>query len=265
VVRARIVVRVEPETEGIRTLYFKDELCSTAHPGQYVMIWVPGLGEVPMSLSTISREENSSFTVRNVGYATNALCSLEEGDKIGVRGPFGRGYIVAGTSPLIVAGGTGSVSLTPLAEEMVNMGIEPAFVLGARSSSQLVFRSRLSKLLGKSLILATDDGSLGFKGLASELAFNLLKERLFDHVYTCGPELMMVKTFNAAEEIGVPVQASLERYIKCAVGLCGSCAIGPIRVCKDGPVLNSEQLKVVHGEFGKWRMHSSGIKLKVDH
>lgn len=265
VARTRSVVRVEKETEDVRTLFFEDELCSTAHPGQYVMIWIPGLDEVPMSLSTISKEEESSFTVRNVGNSTHALCNLEEGDKIGVRGPFGRGYNIVGTSPLIVAGGTGSVSLTPLAEEMVNMGIEPTYVLGARSSSQLVFRSRLSKLLGEGLMPATDDGSHGFEGLASELAITLLRKQSFDHVYTCGPELMMATTFNAADEMEIPVQACLERYVKCAVGLCGSCAIGPFRICKDGPVLNSEQLKVVLGEFGKWMMSPSGIKIEADH
>ena len=75
-----------------------------------------------------------------------------------------------------------------------------------------------------------------------------------DIVFTCGPELMMSYVFKAAEERQIPVQASLERYIKCAVGLCGACAIGPYRVCKDGPVFNSEMIKKVSDEFGKSRM-----------
>ncbi len=75
----------------------------------------------------------------------------------------------------------------------------------------------------------------------------------------------MVTVFDEAESKGIPVQASLERYIKCAVGLCGSCAIGPYRICKDGPVLNTEQLREVRGELGKTRMDPSGRVINVDH
>ena len=79
------------------------------------------------------------------------------------------------------------------------------------------------------------------------------------------PELMMAAVFRAADERGIPVQASLERYIKCAVGLCGSCAIGPYRICKDGPVLDSVQLRDVRDEFGRTRMDPSGRVIEVDH
>lgn len=92
-----------------------------------------------------------------------------------------------------------------------------------------------------------------------------MDERQFDVVYTCGPELMMALIFSSAEDRGIQVQASLERYIKCAVGLCGSCAIGPYRVCKDGPVLTTDQLKVVRDEFGLQRMDPSGRAIKVNH
>jgi len=263
-VRVRRLVKAERETEEVRTLYFRDELCSHASPGQYVMIWAPGLDEVPMSLSTIGRDRASSVTVKSVGEATKALCSMRAGDKIGVRGPFGNGFTVVGASPLIVAGGTGGASLTPLAEAMLGRGVEPTFVLGARSVGQFLLRSRLERLLGNRLILATDDGSCGFRGFASDCTKTLLGERPFDAVYTCGPELMMTSVFDAAEERGIPVQASLERYIKCAVGLCGSCAIGPYRVCKDGPVFGSEQLRAVREEFGKKRMDPSGRMIEVD-
>ena len=263
--RVRRLVKVEQETEEVRTLYFRDELCSQASPGQYVMIWVPGVDEVPMSLSTIGRDRASSVTVRSVGEATETLCSLSADNNIGVRGPFGNGFTVVGTSPLVVAGGTGSASLTPLAEAMLGRGAEPTFVLGARSVGQLLFSGRLERLLGDRLILATDDGSCGFKGFASECALNLMVEQQFNAVYMCGPELMMASVFDAADERGIPVQASLERYIKCAVGLCGSCAIGPYRVCKDGPVFGSEQLRNVRNEFGKKRMDHSGRMVEVDH
>jgi len=263
--RIRRIIEVEETTAEVRTLHFRDDLCSRAAPGQYVMVWVPGVDEVPMSLSAIGRDGASAVTVRPVGEATNALCGLKAGDRVGVRGPFGNGFSIAGDRVLLVAGGTGAAALTPLVEAMLDQGVEPTFVSGARSAGKLVFRDRLEGLLGDRLILATDDGSCGFRGFASECAVGLMEERRFDAVYTCGPELMMAAVFDAAEERGIPVQASLERYIKCAVGLCGSCAIGPYRVCRDGPVFNSEQLRAVRDEFGRRRMDPSGRAVEVDH
>ena len=264
-VRARSLARVERETEELWTLHFRDELCSQASPGQYVMVWAPGVDEVPMSLSTIGRDEVSSVTVHSIGEATRALCGLRAGDRIGVRGPFGNGFTIVGTSPLIVGGGTGAASLVPLAEAMLGRGLKPTFVLGARNVDRLLFRRRLERQLGDRLVAATDDGSCGFRGLASECASRMMEEKCFDIVYMCGPELMMASIFAAAEERGIPVQASLERYIKCAVGLCGSCAIGPYRVCKDGPVFSSEQLRALREEFGRRRMDPSGRMVKVGH
>jgi dihydroorotate dehydrogenase electron transfer subunit len=92
-----------------------------------------------------------------------------------------------------------------------------------------------------------------------------MEEEGFDTVYTCGPELMMAKVYQSAQKHGIPIQASLERYVKCAVGLCGNCAIGPYRVCKDGPVFDTEMLNEVQGEFGMTHMDSSGKAIRVEH
>jgi dihydroorotate dehydrogenase electron transfer subunit len=81
-------------------------------------------------------------------------------------------------------------------------------------------------------------------------------------IYTCGPEPMMHKMFLLAEQHKVPLQASLERIMRCSIGLCGSCQIGKLRVCKDGPVLNSEQLRSIKEEFGKFRLDFTGKKIK---
>jgi dihydroorotate dehydrogenase electron transfer subunit len=263
--RVRRITRVRPEAADMVTLYFRDEPSSKAAPGQYMMIWIPGVDEVPMSLSTISPKGASSVTVHAVGDATRALCGLEEGNRVGVRGPLGNGYTLVGDSPLLVAGGTGVASLTPLAEAFVGKGLKPTFVLGAKTEGELVFRDRLEELLGDGLVLATDDGTCGFEGYGSDCAFKQMGERSFDSVYTCGPELMMISVFMEADARGIPVQASLERYVKCAVGLCGSCAIGPYRVCKDGPVFDSERLRAVLDEFGYRRMDPSGRYMDVDH
>lgn len=265
VMRVVRLARVQDETEDLRSLFFEDEACSNAEPGQYIMIWRPEAEEVPMSLSTIGQDGVSAVTIRDVGETTRILSGLKEGDKVGVRGPFGNGFTIHGDSPLLVSGGSGAASLTPLVENMASRGLKPTFVLGGRSSDQLLFRDRLEGLLGERLHVSTDNGSNGYWGYASQLAKELLEVHEFDHVYTCGPELMMVAVFDEAEIRGIPVQASLERYIKCAVGLCGSCAIGPYRICRDGPVLNTEQLREVREELGKTRMDPSGRVIRVDH
>ncbi|MEM4727100.1 MAG: dihydroorotate dehydrogenase electron transfer subunit [Candidatus Bathyarchaeia archaeon] len=261
--RIATISRVEEESRGVKTLYFSDRLCSEARPGQFLMIWAPGVDEVPMSLSTISRER-VSVTVKLVGEGTRAIHKMRVGDRMGVRGPFGNGFTISGSRPLLVGGGTGVAALKPLLEAMLADGVEPTFILGARSLDDLLFRSHLEKLLGRRLFFTTDDGSLGFKGFASDLAMRLMGERDFDSVYICGPEPMICKVFEEAERRGLPIQASLERYIKCAVGLCGSCALGPFRVCRDGPVFNSQQLRLVRDELGRTRMDPSGLMISIE-
>jgi dihydroorotate dehydrogenase electron transfer subunit len=260
--RAVTIDRVVKETPDITTLHFHDE--REARPGQYFMIWVPGSDEVPMSISSIDGG-NRSVSVRAVGETTRALGELRIGDRVGVRGPCGNGFRVKGSRPLLVGGGTGITPLTVLAEQMVSAGVRPSFLAGVRSRDQVLFMDRLGKLLGDHLIISTDDGSYGLKGLASVYAIKMLEENSYDHIYLCGPELMMAKVFEAAETKGVPVQASLERYVKCSFGLCGSCAIGPYRVCRDGPVFDSEMLRSVKDEFGCRRMDQAGRMISVGH
>jgi len=255
------VTRVVKETPDITTIYVPR--VEGARPGQYMMVWMPGVDEVPMSLSTIG--DVSSFSVRVVGDATRALAQLKKGDKIGLRGPFGNGYTIKGKRPFLVGGGSGIASLTPLAEEMVAKGVKPTFLIGARSANQLLFKDRLAKLLGDGLVISTDDGSEGFHGYASNYAGELMAKAKYDQVYICGPEIMAAKIWADADRLGLPVQASLERLCKCAVGLCGSCAIGPYRVCRDGPIFDSPKLREIAADFGKRRMDATGRMIRVDH
>ncbi|MCW4012415.1 MAG: dihydroorotate dehydrogenase electron transfer subunit [Candidatus Bathyarchaeota archaeon] len=264
-IRTVIVLDVHREAIDITTIYFKDETVRTSKPGQYVMVWVPGEDEVPMSISTIDKNGLSSITVRNVGPTTEILDSIQPGAKLGIRGPYGNGYMVEGKNPLIVAGGSGTASLLPLVQAFLKKGVRPMFILGGRSSDQLLFEDELTELLTENLVISTDDGSMGYNGYASGYAALLMAENEFDYVYTCGPELMMAKVFYEAEKKGLPIQASLERYIKCAVGLCGNCVVGPYRVCKDGPIFDTAMLTEVREELGVSRMDASGMKIRVSH
>jgi dihydroorotate dehydrogenase electron transfer subunit len=264
-IRAVKITNVVRECEDVTSLWFRDDATSEAQPGQYLMVWLPAVDQVPMSVSMVDLGGESRISVRVVGEMTERLSGLKPGDMLGVSGPFGKGYRVEGVKPLIVAGGSGSSSVVPLVEEMTRRGVKPKVVLGARTGGLLVFHEELRSLIGENLVISTDDGSKGYRGYASSYAAEVMESDVFDYVYTCGPELMMAKVFEVAEKKGLPLQASLERYIKCSVGLCGACTIGPFRVCKDGPVFDAEMLRVVADEFGVSKMDPTGQSVRVDH
>ena len=257
VVRVLRIVRHGPD---VATIWFRDRGCSRAQPGQFVMIYVPGHEEVPMSLSAIGPDGLASITVRAVGPTTRELVALEPGAILGLRGPFGHGFRPRPgvRRPLLVGAGTGAAPIMPLAERLLASGVRPVFLMAARTRGELFFLARARELLGPGGVeVATEDGSLGFKGLATELAERLLAREAFDALYACGPELMLVRLLELALEHGLrDVQLSLERLVKCGMGLCGSCSLGPYRVCADGPVFDLEMLThpAVKAELGRlWR------------
>jgi len=260
---------VKEETPTIKSFTFRDKLAAKASPGQFVMIWIPGVDEVPMSLSTIKPNEATvTITVEKVGEATKKLHRMKVGDVVGVRGPFGRGYtLTKARKVMIVGGGTGMASLAPLTERITQTkGHEVTFLLGAKTRSDLLFLERMKTLLASTkqrMIVTTEDGSYGTKGLVTEPAERLLKEEKFDIVYACGPELMMYKMFLLTERFKVPLQASLERLMRCAIGLCGTCVIGKYRVCRDGPVFSGEELREVKEEFGHFRRNFDSRKISI--
>jgi len=253
--------RIVEENPLVKTFSFHDKLCEKAVPGQFVMVWIPGVDELPMSLSAI-KDDHCSITVAKVGEATEALHKANEGDLIGIRGPFGKGFSYVKGKVLIVGGGTGLSPLVVLAENLCRLGANVTFLLGAKTRSELLFFDRVSKI-SASVLATTDDGSFGLKGLVTKHAEKMLAEKRFDMVYACGPEPMMVKMLSLAEKYNLPLQVSLERLMRCAVGLCGSCVIGVYRVCKDGPVFTGRQLEGVQEEFGRFRRDFDGRKIAV--
>jgi len=242
-IRAVKVESVERDSKITYTIRFRDEVCSEAEPGQYVMIWVPSENECPMSLSEIGKP--AAITVRPVGRATEKLCKKKVGEMIWVRGPYGRGFIPKGSSNLLIGGGTGIAPLMPLAEKLVESGRKVTLILAGQTADTIPLLSRAKRLekQGVRLIYVTEDGSLGFRGVATDPLNNILKESRFDQIYTCGPEEMIKKVYQVASTNKIPIQASLERYVKCGISLCGSCAIGRYLVCSDGPVFHENQLK----------------------
>ena len=266
------IAAVKNETANVKSFMFHDKTASNALPGQFVMIWIPGVDEVPMSLSMINPEQNlMAISVEKVGEATRALHKMKVGDLVGIRGPFGKGYRVTDNwktgAAMIAAGGTGIISLAPVCEQLVkNKGCRVTFLLGAKTQSELLFIERLKNLLNNKkhrFIATTDDGSCGEKGLITTVAENILAKEKFDMVFACGPEAMMYKMFMLCERSNMLFQASLERFMRCAVGICGTCVIGKFRVCRDGPVFSGEELRMVKEEFGLFKRGANGRKINL--
>jgi dihydroorotate dehydrogenase electron transfer subunit len=265
--RMRTVELLEVKTENcaVKTLTFNDKLCGKAEPGQFVMVWIPGVDEIPISLSGINSTGRTSITVHAVGDASEALNQKQKGAIIGVRGPFGKGFVPSKGNVMVVGGGTGIGPLMPLTEKLAKIADKVTVMSGVKSQKNLLFLDRVDKIcseINSETVYTTEDGSYELSGFITDQAEQKLMTEKFDIIYTCGPEPMMYKMFLLAEHYNVPLQASLERIMRCSIGLCGSCQIGKLRVCKDGPVLNSEQLRSVKEEFGKFRLDETGKKIK---
>ena len=259
------VLEVKEENCSVKTLTFSDELCRNADPGQFVMVWIPGVDEIPISLSGINTDGNTSITVHDVGDASRALNKKQKGEKVGIRGPFGKGFVPSKGNVMVVGGGTGIGPLIPLSEKLVKIADKLTVMSGVKNQDNLLFVDRVDQICSEGnseTVYTTEDGSYEFSGFITDQAEQKLMNEKFDMVYTCGPELMMYKMFLLTEHYKVPLQASLERIMRCSIGLCGSCQIGKLRVCKDGPVLTSEQLRSVKEEFGKFRLDATGKKIK---
>ena len=246
------------ETPSIKTVRMDGRL--DAIPGQFVMVWVPGVDEFPMSVSYIG--EQFGVTYKVLGDGTRALASLGPGDSLGIRGPYGRGFTVKGRRILAVAGGTGMACLSPLIERARADGVSVDVVLGARTKSEILMHERCVKT-GAQIHVTTDDGSEGVKGFATDGARSLLDKEAYDGVFTCGPERMMVGVLQASRAFGVPLQASLERHMKCGIGVCDSCAIDGRHICIDGPVFSGEELMTLT-ELGKVKLGPSGARVPID-
>ncbi len=224
------------EATGFATLYFNHPL--PFRPGQFVMLWIPGLDEKPYTLSSVS-DRQFGITIEAKGIFSKRAVSLQKGDLVGIRGPFGNGFTLPGPdqTSILVAGGCGMAPLAPLAD-----GLIPGATLiqGARSKEYLLYPDRFDLRH----LLCTDDGSIGHKGFVTEiLEKELAAGHTVDRVFACGPEIMMYKVYEICRKYKIHCQVSLERYMRCGFGVCGACVCGREVVCTDGPVFGSQKLE----------------------
>ncbi len=219
-----------------------------------------------MSLSLPYRVGNCAITVKDWGPATNKMCRMSRGEKFGIRGPYGKSFTISKGEVLAIGGGTGMAPLMLLFRLLLQRNSRINLVIGAKTSSELLFFGRAKRLFqgsGSLVISTTDDGSSGYKGLATDAARYVLEKKRITMIYACGPELMMKKAFLLGEEFGVSCQMSLERPMKCGLGLCGSCVIGNYLLCTEGPVLSSSRLRQVSEELGQLTRDKTGKMVPI--
>lgn len=252
-VRIGDVVR---ESSRHATLSFRDAFLPSYEPGQFVMVWVPGVDEVPMALWG-GGPDPYKVLVEAKGDCTRALCAKKPGELVGIRGPYGRPFRLRGRRVLVVVGGTGTSPLVPFCERARGRA-DVDVVVGGRTR-EFVLLEPSFRATGARVHVSTDDGSYGFHGRAPDLAAQLLAQRPYDDVLTCGPERMMKAVVDLATRNATPVQASLERWMKCAVGICDACLVDGIRLCRDGPVLDGTVLAGLQ-DFGRFEREPSGLR-----
>lgn len=256
------IVRVKKETADTFTLELAPptdmEPCVFA-AGQFNMLYVFGVGEVPISISGNPLAPAPLLhTTRAVGGVTRAMARLKAGDALGVRGPYGTGWPLAeaaGRDLVIVAGGIGLAPLRSVVYEVLarrqDFG-QVALLLGARTPQDIPFRAELRRWSARSDLqvhTTVDRAADRWEGNVGVVT-TLIPQACFDPSNTvamvCGPEVMMRFTALELQKRGLPPErifASLERNMKCAIGFCGHCQYGPTFICKDGPVFRYDRVR----------------------
>jgi NAD(P)H-flavin reductase len=260
------VARTARDTSDTFTLELAAPESFAFRPGQFAMLYVFGVGEVPISYSgDPDRRGVAVHTTREVGAVTRAMAKLRRDSSVGVRGPYGRPWPLggaAGHDVVLLAGGIGIAPLRPalyaIAARRRDFG-RVSLLYGARSPADLLFRRELTRWESQANIhvaVTVDHATRSWPGDVGVVT-RLVPSAAFEPGRTialiCGPEVMMRFAAEALLALGVAptdIWTSLERNMKCAVGLCGRCQLGPTFVCKDGPVFSYERAErlLVHRE-----------------
>jgi len=262
------IKKVKKETPTVKTLSFYDEKCALAKPGQFIMVWIPNIDEIPMSIALTNKKGLVTIAVKKVGEATEALHNLTFKDKIGIRGPFGTFFsnYLDDEEVIVAAGGTGIAPLMGVIKDLAKYKKRAKIIFGAENKQELLFLKEIKKIIFNKPFLkfipVTLNGSYGFKGDVVSIVENEIK-KFNGQILTCGPEPMIYKIFKLCIKKKILLQASLERIMKCGIGICGSCDLAGFRVCKDGPVFNLNALKMMREELGFYKRDSSGKLIKL--
>jgi dihydroorotate dehydrogenase electron transfer subunit len=223
------------------TVWLTFEGAIEALPGQFVMVWLPGIGEKPFSIAST---DPLGLLVVDVGALSHALHQLMPGDPVWLKGPLGQGFNLEGEHILLVGGGYGAAPLLPLANRARAQGKSVNVCLGAQTGNGLLLARNFDEL-GCITNFATDDGSRGEKGLVTKIVEHFFQTTKIDMLYACGPVGMLSALAGLCAENQIGYQLSWEAHMRCGMGLCGSCEVPQVYdpalpvgwlACFDGPV-----------------------------
>ncbi len=243
------------------------EMLPAFQAGQFNMLYVYGVGEIPISVSgDPSKPYRLIHTTRAVGTVTRAMAELRENDRLGVRGPFGSHWpmeSVTGSDLVLVGGGIGLAPLRPaiyhIMENRDKFG-RVVLLYGARTQEDMLYRRELEQWRSRFdlEVYVTVDRATGSWHGAVGVVTTMIPHAPFDPLdsvaFVCGPEVMMRFTVQALQRRGVTsdrIYVSMERNMKCGAGFCGHCQFGPFFICRDGPVMRFDQIQDF---FGKWEV-----------
>ena len=259
--RVRAVAKETPDTFTLSLTPDARSNDTTFQPGQFSMLWVFGVGELPISISGQPwHGDRLVYTVRSVGQATHALVSQTVGSGIGVRGPFGTGWpmeAARGHDVIVVAGGIGLAPLRPVICHILRNRKQYGRLVvlyGSRSPRDLLYRKELASWARQpdtQVLVTVDYGGLSWRGHVGVVTTLFKYARLQPArsvAMVCGPEIMMRFVTRELQIQGLKredIYLSMERNMKCAVGFCGHCQYGPYFICKDGPVFRYESIRTL--------------------
>lgn len=210
-------------------------------PGQFVNIKLDGFF-LRRPISVCNREDNKlTIIYKVVGKGTEVMSGMKQGEKLDILTGLGNGYDLSksGDRPLLIGGGAGVPPMYMLARELIEQGKTPTVVLGFNKKSEVFYEDKFNSL-GVKTIVTTADGSYGIKGFVTDV----FKELDYTYFFTCGPEPMLKAVYNTTDTSG---QMSFEARMGCGFGACMGCTCetlyGNKRICKDGPVLEKEEVK----------------------
>ena len=226
-------------------------LARKTKPGQFVEVKVQSKGGTPLLKTPLGvhkiKKDTIALLYKIVGESTKVLSTRKKGETVEVLGPLGNGFDIDRTrEAVLVSGGHGVAPLYALAEDLKKNKIKTTFINGARTKNQVLCRTEIKKL-GAKFIPATEDGTLGVKGFVTKPLEKVLREKKDAVIYTCGPRPMLAAVAALGEKYKTKVQASLDAYMACGIGVCLGCAVltkkGYKLVCKDGPVFSADEIR----------------------
>lgn len=254
-----VIQEIKQETANIKTFTLKTEEDFSFRTGQFIELTVPGFGEAPFTPSSDPQVRGLiDVTIMKAGRVTERLHSLQAGDTLGIRGPYGKGYPLErfeGKDVVVIGGGVG---LAPLRSLLLSLFAHldhyrsVSLRYGARTPQDVVYKELIPQWQAKDRIDVVttvdigDPGWTGNVGLVTTILKDLSADRASAAVVVCGPPIMMKFVTLKLLDLGFAagnIYLSMEKNMSCGLGKCGHCRVGKFYACKDGPVFTYEELK----------------------